>query len=163
MTIDEYDYRISWIAPEYDHHEHTPDWYWAVGIASTSFAVAFIILGNTLLSLIIVLGMGILLYYAKHPPKNTEYELSKKGVRAGKTLYPWDTLDSFWILEGHTTHGKECAPRILLVSKKQFMPHIVILLNDYIHEEVEQALGHMLHQEPQIEPLHDRFMRILGF
>ena len=107
--------------------------------------------------------MGTLLYYAKHPPKITEYEFSKKGVRAGKTLYPWDTLESFWILEGHTTNGKECAPRILLISKKTFMPHIVILLNEYVALEVRQTLSHMLHEEPQMEPLHDRLMRIIGF
>lgn len=161
--MEEYDYRISWVAPEYDHHEHTADWYWAVGIVSVSFAVALVIVGNTLLAIVLLLGMGILLFYAQHPPKNTEYELSKMGVRAGKTLYPWDSLDSYWILEGHTTRGKECAPRVLLISKRTLMPHIVILLNEFVRDEVEQALGNMLHEELQIEPLHDRLMRLIGF
>lgn len=161
--MEEYDYRISWSAPEYDHHDHTADWYWAIGIVSVSLAIAFVIVGNALLSIIILLGMGTLLHYAKHPPKTTEYEFSKKGVRAGKTLYPWDTLDSFWILDGHTTRGKTCAPRLLLVSKKTFMPHIVILLDDTVIEEVHQSLTHMLHEEPQMEPIHDRLLRVIGF
>lgn len=161
--MDEYDYRISWVAPEYDHREHTADWYWAVGIVSVSLAVAFVIVSNTLLSIIILLGMGTLLAYAKHPPKNIEYEFSKKGIRAGKTLYPWETLDSFWILEGHSSANEQRVPKLLLISKKTFVPHIVILLNEFILEEVHQSLGHMLREEPQMEPLHDRLMRVIGF
>lgn len=163
MTMDEYDYTISWTAPEYDHHEHTADWYWAVGIVSVSFAIAFVIVGNTLLSIVLLLGMGTLLSYAKHPPQDTEYQLSKKGVRAGKTLYPWDTLDSFWILEGSHTEKRELAPKLLITSKKTFMPHIVIPLNAIVLAEVHQTMSHMIHEEPQVEPLHDRFMRVLGF
>lgn len=163
IIMNEYDYRISWTAPQYDHHEHTSDWYWAVGIVSISLAIAFVIVGNTLLSIIILIGMGTLLYYAKHEPQNIEYELSKRGVRAGKTLYPWDTLDSFWILEGHVTHGKTCAPKLLLISKKPFMPHIVMLLDEVSIDEVHQSLQHMLPEEPQVEPFYDRLMRLIGF
>jgi len=161
--MNENDYRISWTAPQYDHHEHTTDWYWAVGIVSVSFSIAFVIGGNILLAIIILLGMGTLLYYAKHEPKIVEYEFSKKGVRAGKTLYPWETLDSFWILEGHTTHGKVCAPKLILISRKQFMPHIVMLLDESVISEVQQTLQHMLHEEPQMEPFYDRLMRLIGF
>ncbi|MFZ2303905.1 MAG: hypothetical protein WAV98_03930 [Minisyncoccia bacterium] len=157
------DYIISWTAPEYDHHEHTADWYWAVGIVSVSLAIAFIIVGNALLSIVILIGMSTLLYYSRHQPKNTEYEFSKEGIRAGKTLYPWKTLESFWILEGHVTNGKECAPRVLLTSKKTLMPHIVILLNEFVIDEVHQSLSHMLHEMPQTEPIHDRLMRVIGF
>ena len=161
--MEEYDYHISWVAPDHDHREHTADWFWAVGIASVSFAVAFVILGNTLLSIIILLGMGMLLFHAKHPPKNIDYDISKKGISAGKTLYPWETLDSFWILEGHSGAKEDRAPKLLLISKKTFMPHIVILLNEFVLEEVHQSLAHMLHEEPQVEPLPERLMRIIGF
>lgn len=161
--MEEYDYQISWVAPEYDHHEHSADWYWAVGIVSVSLAVAFVIVGNTLLSIIVILGMGTLLAHAKHPPKITEYKLSKKGVSAGETLYPWKTLDSFWVLEGDENAKYPHSPKILLTSKKTFMPHIVIPLAEHVIEEVHQFLAHMLHEEPQVEPLPERLMRKIGF
>lgn len=154
---------ISWVAPEYEHREHSADWYWALGIISISLAVAFVIVGNTLLSIIIIVGMGTLLAYAKHPPRNIECCLSKRGVTANEKLYPWETLESFWILEGiHDTkypHG----PKILLTSKKPLMPHIVIPLSDTVINEVHQSLAHMLPEEPQTEPLPARLMRRIGF
>ena len=163
VSMDEYDYQISWSAPEYEHREHSADWYWAVGIISVSLAVAFVIIGNMLLSVIIILGMGTLLFHAKYPPKILECRLSKKGVLAGDRLYPWETLESFWVLEGKDSIGFHRDPKILLTSKKTFMPNIVIPLGESVIDEVHQSLSHMLHEEPQVEPLPERLMRKIGF
>ena len=157
------DYTISWVAPEYEHREHDGDWYWAVGIISISLAVAFVIIGNTLLSIIIVLGIGTLLSLSRHHPENVEYELSKRGVSAGKTLYPWGTLESFWVLEGKSTPRGEVSPKLLITSKKTLMPHIVLPLTEFVIDEVHQTMSHMLHEEPQMEPPVDRFIRAIGF
>ncbi|HBB43970.1 MAG: hypothetical protein UW27_C0010G0023 [Parcubacteria group bacterium GW2011_GWA1_44_13] len=161
--MEEYDYQITWSAPEHEHREHSADWYWAVGIISVSLAVAFIIVNNMLLSVIILLGMGTLLFHAKHPPKILDYKLSKKGVSAGDRLYPWETLESFWVLEGKDDLRFHRDPKILLTSKKTFMPHIVIPLTNFVIDEVHQSLSHMLHEEPQAEPLPERLMRKIGF
>ncbi|HAS84711.1 MAG TPA: hypothetical protein DCS23_01380 [Candidatus Yonathbacteria bacterium] len=160
--MEEYDYQISWSAPEYEHHEHSADWYWAIGIISVSLAVAFVIVGNILLSVIIILGTGTLLFHAKHPPKILECKLSKKGVSAGDRLYPWETLESFWVLEGKDNARFHRGPKILLTSKKTFMLHIVIPLTNLVIDEVHQSLSHMLREEPQAEPLHDRLSRVIG-
>ncbi|MFA5997602.1 MAG: hypothetical protein WC791_03915 [Candidatus Paceibacterota bacterium] len=154
---------ISWTAPEYEHREHSADWYWSVSIITVAVAVAFIIVGNTLLAIIVVVGIGTLLAYSKHSPRILDYSLSKKGVLAGKTLYPWDTLASFWILEGVPDVRYHRDPKILIISKKQYMPHIVVPLDEAVMDEVHQALSHMLHEEPQMEPLPERLMRKIGF
>jgi len=161
--IEGYDYRITWTAPEYEHTEHTADWFWALGIISVSLAIAFVLLGNALLSIVILLGIGSLLFYAKHPPKIIECELSKRGVRNNKTIYPWDSLDSFCILDGSENHEETRAPKIILISKKPFMPHILVPLSEEALEEVHQALGHMLPEEPQLEPFANRIMHKIGF
>ena len=161
--MEEYDYQISWVAPEHEHRENSADWYWAVGIISVSLAVAFVIVGNTLLSVIIILGMGSLLFHTKRAPRTLEYKLSKKGVSKGETLYPWETLESFWILEGKDNVKFHRDPKILLTSKKTFMPHIVIPLAEHVIDEVHQSLAHMLHEVPQMEPLPERLMRKIGF
>lgn len=157
------DHTITWVAPEHEHHEHSADWYWAVGIISVSLAVAFVIVGNALLSIIILIGMGTLLSHAKHPPKMLDYKLSKKGVLAGKTLYPWETLESFWVLEGSEGTKYPHGPKILITSKKTLMPHIVIPLEESVIDEVHQSLSHMLPEEHQVEPLPERLMRKIGF
>lgn len=163
LYMEEHSYQVSWFAPEHEHREHSADWYWAVSIVSVSLAIAFIIVGNILLSVIIILGISTLLFHAKHPPRTIEYKLSKKGVSAGDRLYPWETLESFWILEGKNDVRFHRDPKILLTSKKAFMPHIVIPLTDFIIDEVRESLSHMLHEVPQNEPLPERLMRKIGF
>ena len=161
--IEGYDHRISWAAPEYEHREHGADWFWALGIISVSLAVAFIIMGNSLLSVIIILGMGTLLFYAKHPPKIIKCELSKKGVRIGGTIYPWESLESFWVLDGHDGEKQVHSPKLLITSTKPLMPHIVAPLEEETLREVHQAMAHMLPEEHQLEPLPERIMRRIGF
>lgn len=152
--------RIIWHAPAHEHREHSADWYWAVAIITVALAVAFFIVGNILLSIIVVLGMGTLLVTARTEPKVIEYAIEREGIRAGTTLYPWDTLDSFWVLDA----TKETTAKLLITSKKPLMPHIVILLNAEVPpSEVREVLAHMLPEERQIEPLPDRLMRALGF
>ncbi len=151
--------RITWLAPVHEHREHSSDWYWAVSIITIALAIAFIISGNILLSIIIILGVGTLLALSRHEPRVVEYELSRKGIQTDKTLFLWETLESFWILE----ETPRSAAKILITSKKILMPHIVIPLDEKRREEVHQALTHMLHEVPQVEPLPDRLMRALGF
>ena len=152
-----------WNAPVYDHREHHTDWYWAVSIITISLAVAFFITGNVLLSLIVIIGMGTLLFHAKKPPEILEYELSRKGVRAGKIFYPWETLESFWILEAQNTEKEHTGAKILITSKKTFVPHIVIPLGETSTEDIRHVLEQMLPEESQAEPLPDRLMRKIGF
>ncbi len=155
--------RISWNTPAYDHQEHHADWYWAVSIIAVSLAVAFFILHNTLLSIIVLVGVGTLLAHSKHPPETIECELSRKGVRSGKTFYPWDSLESFWIIDEHKTEKEHTSAKLLITSKKPFMPHIVIPLTNAPLEDVHHMLSQALEEELQIEPLADRVMRKLGF
>lgn len=157
------EHTLTWTAPEYEHREHGADWYWSLGIISVSLAVAFVIVGNMLLSIIILLGVGTLLYYAKHPPKDVAFEISKKGILAGETMYMWDTLESFWIVKRDDSSKDVHRSKILLISKKLMMPHIVVPLDESIVEEVHQILSHMLHEERQVETLPERLIHKIGF
>lgn len=154
---------ISWVATEYEHREHSADWYWAIGIITVCLAIAFIIVGNMLLAIIILLGVGTLFFYSKHPPEVLEYKISRKGVRAGKVLYPWETLHSFWILEKDESAKDYHQPKLLLISKKTFMPHIIIPLNEFILDDVRHIVSHLLIEEPRVEPIIERISRKIGF
>ncbi len=155
--------KISWRAPEHEHREHDADWYWAVGIITLSLAVVFFIFKNIFLSIIVVLGVGILFAHSKTPPRTIECALSRKGIRVNTKLYTWESLESFWILEERFAGKMHVGAKILLISKKPLMPHIVIPLDPNLTEEVHAALSQILPEEPQTEPLPDRIMRRLGF
>lgn len=158
----EHDHLV-WEASLYERYEHSADWYWVVGIITTALAIAFFIAGNILLSLVIIIGVATLLYHSKQEPVSIRYEISRKGIRAGKTLYRWDSLKSFWIVEQDETSRHPSPAKILLTSQKSFTPHIVIPFKDIDIEEMHQILSNMLPEEFQIEPLPDRIMRKLGF
>jgi len=157
------DYRIVWSAPIHEHRVHGVDWYWAVGIITTALAVAFFIIGNIPLSLILLLGVGTLLLYAWRGPSIVEYEISERGIRAGTTLYKWESLDSFWILERERATAPYVSSKLFLTSKKTFMLHIMILLDNAPIAEIRAAMESMLPAVPQNESLPERLMRKLGF
>lgn len=156
------DYYISWLAPEHEHREHAADWYWAMGIIIISLAVAFFIVGNMLFSVILILGGGLIFYHQKHPPKIIEHEISRKGIRVGETLYPWNSLEAFWIQEEQQTRNGLVGAKLLLISQKQFMTQIIIPLDSAPLAEVHHVLEGMLHEVPQKEPITARIARMLG-
>lgn len=157
------DFSISWQAPVHEHREHSTDWYWVVGIITVALAASFIIVGNILLALIILIGIGTLLLHMKHPPHRENFEISRKGIRAGNKLYVWNSLEAFWILEEHKTENEHIQPKLLLISERPFMPQIVIPLDDAPLEEIHEALSGRLQEVPQAEPFPSRIMRKLGF
>ena len=156
------DQYISWLAPSHEHREHTGDWYWAVGIIIVALAVAFFITGNILFSFILIIGGGMIFYHQKHPPTFLEHEISRKGIRVGDVLYTWDTLEAFWIQEEQETRSGLIGAKLLLVSQKQFMPQIVVPLDNAPLEDVRHLLSRMLHEVHQKEPITNRIARMLG-
>lgn len=155
---------IIWRTIEHGHREQSTDWYWAVGIITVSLAIAFFIVGNSLLSIILLLGVGTLFVSSKRSPQTVECEISEQGIRTDRTLYPWQTLSSFWIHE--TVNQKTGIPTqlLLLTSKKSFMPQIIVPLGSEAPlKEIQAVLAHMLTEEPQTEPISHRIMQKLGF
>lgn len=151
---------LVWHAPEHEHREHSADWYWSVNIITLALAVSFVIAGNILLAIIVILGVGILLVHTRQAPRIVECELSARGVRVNDTLYPWSSLESFWVLEKNTERGG----RLLLVSNKKLSPMIVVPLDEHVApERIREVLAQAITEEPQAEPLPERIMRKLGF
>lgn len=157
------EYRITWSAPEHEHRAHTADWYWAVGIITVSLAIAFILLGNILLSLILIIGIGSLLLHARNPSQMVEHEISRNGIRSGNKLRPWHTLEAFWILEEQTVNKIHISPKLLLISEKPYIPQIVIPLDNAPLKEIHHVLAKNLEEVPQVEPFANRLMRMFGF
>ena len=157
------EYHITWSAPVHEHREHTTDWYWAVSIITVSLAVAFILLGNILLSFILIIGIGTILLHSKNPPHMVEHEISRKGIRSGEKLRPWHTLEAFWVLEEQNDKNIHVSPKLLLISEKPYLPQIVIPLDNAPLKEIHQILIKKLEEIPQSEPFASRFMRMFGF
>lgn len=84
-------------------------------------------------------------------------ELNDKHIMFGKTKFPYKELDAFWI------ETKDGMPRIILKSKKLFMPYISIFLEETDPEKVQEFLITKLESEEMSEPLFEKVLVYLGF
>ncbi|MFZ2048873.1 MAG: hypothetical protein WAV25_01065 [Minisyncoccia bacterium] len=152
------DLRIEWDAHEYEHKERTQDWFWAVGIIAVSISIASIIFGNIIFGIFILVATFSLSLYINRPPEILKMRIDSLGIARNKIYYPFETIHSFCIDIEHP-HKK-----ILLRSKKMFMPLIVIPLGEEVSsDKVNSILKEFLPEEYQQLPFLENVLEFLGF
>ncbi len=149
---------ITWEAPEHHHIEKGGDWFWALWIVSLSAAVAAVFFGNALLGILLVIAAAVMALVANKEPEIIQFAVTSRGLRVGGTLYPYSTLDAFYIDEDSPR-----GPELLARSKRLFMHMIVMPLpEDYI-DDIEDILELRLPEEHMEEPFATKLMEIVGF
>lgn len=149
-----------WETHEYYFQEKTSDWFWAVGIIAVSIAVISIIFGNIVFALLILTGSFSMAIFAARVPQMVRFEINKTGVIIDKTLYPYGTLDSFWV-EDNTHIGHHS--RLFIKSRKLVVPMIAIPLDGMPPEEIRDFLLDHILEDHHVEPFGDRLLSYLGF
>jgi hypothetical protein len=149
---------LAWQAPEHSHTDKTNDWYWSVGIiAVTASAIAFIF-SSTVFGIFILVAAFALMIKVGNPPENMNYEINDRGIVVGNILYPFLTLESFWI------DHEEVEPRILIKSRKMLMPYISIPIAKGVDpENVRTVLLEYIAETEHREPLTQKILERLGF
>lgn len=159
--------RLEWSTLEHEHTHKTADWYWAVGVIALSIAVTAVIFSNFLFAILIVVGAGALMIQSFHGPDEMNVAITSRGLVINKKLFPFSTLESFWVEkddEEEDDFGTE-GSKLLVKSHKLLMPLIVIPINE---EEVdpEDVTDYMLEfvdEEELHEPLSQKIMEWMGF
>ena len=149
--------KISWHTIEYPHQEKNVDWYWIVGIVTLSIAVIAIIFNNLIFAILIIVCSFTLSLFASKKPEVVKVEINYFGVTFGKTHYPYAHLDSFWV------ETREHTPKIILKSKKVFMPFIVIFIEEVPEEKVHEILLKYLPEHEHVEPFLEKLLIYFGF
>ena len=148
---------IEWNAPEHYYYKRSADWYWAVGIVAITCAALAFIFGNVIFGILILVAAFALSIHAANPPRIVRYQINDRGIVIDDTLYPFLTLDSFWI--DHLHHE----PKILLKSLKFFMPFISVPIAEVDPEDVRTVLLKYIAETEHIEPLSLRILELMGF
>lgn len=151
---------IIWEAHEYFYQEKTADWYWAAGIISASIAVLSIFFGNILLALLIIIGGFTLCLLAARRPNFLRFEINHTGLLIDRTLYPYATLESFWVEDNN--HLDEHS-KVLFKSKKVVTPLIVIPLEEVDPEMLRDFLLNHLPEIQHHEPFAQKVLERFGF
>ena len=151
--------KIEWSAPEYFYRERENDWFWAVGLISLiAFGVAIWLHNYVFAIFLLLAGATLILFTIRHPRQNI-YLIETKGLTMGKDLYEWKMLKSFNIKkQGDTTGSK-----LLIETRKYFLPVYTIPLNEDRVEEVKKSLLLVLPRSDIDESKSMIFMEKLGF
>ena len=148
---------IEWTALEYGDHDRGPDWFWGLGVLVFLGAVASFFYGNALFAVLILIGGFTVSLYAVKKPRIVTCKITPKGIVLGTETHPYRSVRSFWIRE------EKNEKKLLLLSEKIFMPHIVIGIPKDEEEPIREYLSLYLPEEEHAEPLSHVLMKYLKF
>lgn len=149
---------FSWQTPEYAYKPKSQDWYWTVGIITAALVVVSIIFGNALFGIVIAVSAFALALFSTKKPLIVAVEVGDKGVRIGKTLYPYQSLDAFGI------GGEDTGfPKLQLKSKKVVMPLVAVPIALEEIDELRDFLREKLAEEKFEENFAQMVFDRLGF
>src|SRR3989344_7369515 len=150
-------FNINWLAHEHEYKERNSDWFWAVGIVAFSVAIDSIIFGNVIFGILVLVASFAMALFINREPDEVKVTINERGIARGRVFYPYESLDSFWIDHEHSH------PKILLRSKKFFLPLIIVPLGASNPEEIHGTLSRFLDEEFHSLPLIERVLEYLGF
>lgn len=150
--------KIKWSAPEYEFHEKTPEWYWALGIITAALVLAAVILHNFLFAVLVVLAGFSVGLYGTRRPRTILHEINSGGILAGNKNFNYEHIDHFWI-----NYDPPAKKELILESKKTFSTHTVILLGNADPEQIRRYLLQYLKEKKIEESLVAVIARVLKF
>lgn len=156
-AMDELPKSITWEAFEHDHEPKTVDWYWILGIVTLALMVAALLLGNLLFGVFILVCGMVLGLTAARQARTVEYGVTTRGVRIDTSIYPYSTLESFYIDEDRPDD-----PLLIIKSRKLFAPLLVLPLPEEYVDEIEELVASRIPEEFLEEPVAYRLLDLLG-
>jgi len=150
---------VSWTAHEYQHFEKNSEWFWALGLIGVAGAVAALMYGNILFSVVILVAAFVLALFAARKPEEFTFTLTQRGLRINDDLHTFQSLKSFSIEDLSENH----TPKLILESHKVFTLDIVIPIESIDPEVIHDFLYDYLPEENHEEPTIHKVMEWLGF
>ncbi len=151
--------RIQWEGYEHEHREKTPDWFWGLGLVVLAIFILAIFFNNVLFGILVLVAGFTMALFALKEPKLTRFTLTHRGLIIERTLYPFTTLESFWIDD----IDEEIEPKLLVKSKRPLTPLLVIPVHPDDVDEVHQFLLAHLHEIEDAEPIAHKLFDLVGF
>lgn len=133
------------------------DWYLALGIIAVAGAATSFILGNILFSILIVVGALSLSLHAARHHQEIVVEINQRGLVLNETLYPYESLESFWVEEN------ESMPKLFIKLERAIVPQLTIFLEDMAPDIVREFLLEHLEEEEMAEPFTQKIAEFFGF
>lgn len=149
---------LAWRTTERNIKARKPDWYWILGIIAAALAIASILFGNILFAIVIVTGAVALGFASTGAANEYDISLTNRGVLIDTTLFPYENIVSFCILEFENED-----PVLSLRTKSIFAPQLSIPLVGVDPLEIYEVLEYYVQEEEHLDDIFERFVDFLGF
>lgn len=157
---------IRWSVLTHEHRERTADWYWALGIITAVGIGVSIYFSNILFALIIALAAISIGILVARGPREHEVHVHPRGVTIDGTLYPYQTLQSFWVaVEEPYDMEEEFEPRarLYLNTSGYVHPRFTMPLDNIDHaQDVRDYLAQYVAEEEQEPHFSEHLAEIFG-
>jgi hypothetical protein len=172
MAISEHseDVLAHWRAPEYEVFERDKKWYLYITLALTGI-IGYAIYTNGIVMAITFILIGVVGYiHINKEPRILDFIITPEGVLAGRELYEFENLLSFWIFyEANPPRLAEMARRreaggkksVSLRTKSHFVPFVHIPVNDEDPVKIREILIKYIPETKQEEGLVEIAERVL--
>ena len=130
----------------------------ALAIIMVALAIAAVLFGDTLFALLIGVAGGALAVSAAKRPSVIPFAITVRGIRIDDRLYPYTTLRAY-----HIDEEDENGPQLLVLTKKRFMPLLVLPLPAQYIDDVEDILRDKIAEKFLEEPLFMKLLEKFGF
>lgn len=145
-----------WRAPEFEVYEKSARWYLAATIFLTALVIYALVINSPIMAITFIL-VGIVGYiHLQHDPEMVTFKITTRGVVAGKDLYPFENIKSFWIFYD-PAHTKV----ISLHTNASMLPFVHIPLGNEDPVEVREILLDYIEEIPQDPSFVDVLERVL--
>lgn len=150
--------KITWSASEYIDHEKDAKWYLGITlVAAAVVAVVFLVTGDLLAVVAIVLAFVVIAFYAKRKPQTKEYTIEENGLKIGDKAYEFSRFRSFSLVDEGGINS------IWLRPLKRFVPPAVIYCSPEDEDKIIDRLSGFLPYEDHELDAIDRFSRRIRF
>lgn len=145
-----------WKAPEFEVFERDKKWYLAIISFLVIIVTYAIFFDNPIMAITFIL-IGIVGYiYIQKEPRVLNFMITQEGIIAGKELYSFKNLRSFWIF--YEPGGE----KIISFDSNTFLaPYIQIPLEKQNPVEIRKILLRFLPEKKEEPSLSDLFQRLL--
>ena len=148
---------LHWQAPEYEIFEKSKKWY-LYALLLLAVVVAFAVYTESPVMAITFILIGVVGYiFVNRTPRILDFSITHDGVIAGRDLYEFDNMLSFWIF-----YDPGQVKVISLHMKNKIMPFVHIPIHDEDPLEIRQVLLEYVPEIKQEPSVVDTFERFLG-
>lgn len=151
------DVRLAWRAPEFEIFKRDQKWYFYI-LGILLAIIAYAIFTNGLVMAITFILIGVVGYiYIQKDPRTLDFMLTRKGIVAGREIYDFDNLRSFWVF-----YEEDGLQVISLHTQSYLAPFIHIPIGDQDPTEIRKILLQYIPEEEHKPGIIDTLDRLLG-